>query len=280
MAGASGRGEAVGTPRIAGILNLTEDSFSDGGLYLDAERAVARAHDLVAAGADLIDLGPASTRPDAVPVGAATEIRRLEPVVDRLVAAGLRLSIDTFEPETQRWAMGRGVAILNDVQGFPHPEVYPDLARASCDLVVMHSVQRLGPATRVATETARVVQGIDDFFDARLRALEAAGVARRRIILDPGMGFFLGRHPGVSLEVLRRLGELRATFALPIWVCVSRKSFLGQITGRKVPERGAATLAAELFAASRGADYLRTHDVAALRDALAVWSALGDPEHA
>jgi dihydropteroate synthase type 2 len=261
-------------PRIAGIVNLSEDSFSDGGLHLDPRRALARARELVTAGADLIDLGPASTRPGAKPVSPREEISRLEPVVDELLAGGVTLSIDTFQPETQLWALARGVALLNDVQGFPHPEVYPALAGGSCALVVMHSVQRLGPATRVETDTARVVRGIAEFFDARIAALESAGIARTRLILDPGMGFFLGRHPEVSLEVLSALGALRRRYELPVWICVSRKSFLGQLTGREVAARGAATLAAEIFAAERGVDYVRTHDVAALRDALLVWRAL------
>lgn len=242
-------------PRIAGIVNLSEDSFSDGGRYIDPAQAIARAQDLVAAGADLIDLGPASTRPGAKPVPAGEEIRRLEPVVDRLLAEGVTLSIDTFQPATQLWALERGVDLLNDIQGFPHPEIYSALAQSACRLVAMHSVQRLGPATRI-------------------RALEDAGVRRERLILDPGMGFFLGRQPEVSLEVLRRLGELRRRHGLPVWVCVSRKSFLGQLTGRAVLARGPATLAAELFAALQGADYIRTHEVAPLRDALVIWGAL------
>ena len=261
-------------PRIAGIVNVTADSFSDGGRHLDPDAAVARARELVAAGADLIDLGAASSRPGATPVPAEDEVRRLVPVVERLLADGIVVSIDTFQPETQRWAIAQGVAFLNDIQGFPHPEVHRELARADCRLVLMHSVQRLGPATRVATDTERVVDGIDDFFAARIAELERAGVARDRIVLDLGMGFFLGRQPEVSVEVLRRLGHWRERFGLPIWICVSRKSFLGQLTGKKVPERGAATLASEIFAACRGADYIRTHDVAALRDALVMWNAL------
>lgn len=261
-------------PRIAGILNLTADSFSDGGRYLDPGRAIERAHELVAAGADAIDIGPASTRPGAQPVAPEEEIRRLAGVVPPLVRAGVPVSIDTFQPETQRWAMREEVAFLNDIQGFPHPQLYPDLARGACRLVVMHSVQRLGPATRVETDSDEVRRGIDAFFAARVAALEAAGVARERLVLDPGMGFFLGRHPEISLVVLRDLGRLRDRFALPVWVCVSRKSFLGQITGKEVPERGPATLAAELYAAERGVDWIRTHDVAALRDALVVRRAL------
>lgn len=260
--------------RIAGILNMTEDSFSDGGRWLDPDRAFERALELVEQGADVIDLGAASSRPGAIPVPAPEEIRRLESVVDRLLAHGVPLSIDTFSAETQRWALARGVAWLNDVQGFPDPALDPELARTRCGLVVMHSVQRTGPATRVDTDADEVVRGIDAFFEERIARLEAAGVARSRIVLDPGMGFFLGRDPELSLRVLRRIPVLRARFGLPILVSVSRKSFLGQITGRPVGERGAATLAVELWAAEHEADWIRTHDVAALRDGLRLRRAL------
>lgn len=260
--------------RIAGILNMTEDSFSDGGRWLDPDRAFERALELVAQGADVVDLGAASSRPGAIPVPAAEEIHRLESVVDRLIARGVPLSIDTFSPDTQRWALARGVDWLNDIQGFPDPELDPDLARAHCGLVVMHSVQRTGPATRVDTDADEVLRGIDAFFEERIARLEAAGVARSRIVLDPGMGFFLGRDPELSLRVLRRIPALRARFGLPVLVSVSRKSFLGQITGRPVGERGAATLAVELWAAEHEADWIRTHDVAALRDGLRLRRAL------
>jgi len=263
-------------PQIAGILNMTEDSFSDGGRWLDPDRAFERALELVAAGADLVDLGAASSRPGAVPVPAAEEIRRLSTVVERLQERGVPLSIDTFSPETQRWAIARGVAWLNDIQGFPDAALHAELGRARCGLIVMHSVQRVGPATRVETDSETVLRDIDEFFARRIAELEAAGVARERIVLDPGMGFFLGKDPAVSLAVLRGLVGLSDRFGLPVWVSVSRKSFLGQLTARPVPERGAGTLAVELWAAARGVDWIRTHDVAALRDGLLLWRALDE----
>jgi dihydropteroate synthase type 2 len=261
-------------PRIIGIVNVTEDSFSDGGLYLEPVRAVGHARQLLADGAFAVDLGPASSHPDAQPVPPEEEIRRLEPVIGPLLEAGGRVSVDSFQPETQLWALERGVHYLNDIEGFRHPEIYPELARSDCGLVVMHSVQRRGAATRVHTDPETVIEGALEFFAERLAALEAAGVARQRIVLDPGMGFFLGADAEPSLLALRSLRRIGARFGLPVLVCVSRKSFLGALTQRAVSERLAATLAAELYAARHGADYIRTHDVRALDDALRVTCAL------
>jgi dihydropteroate synthase len=260
----------VRPPRIFGIVNITADSFSDGGLFLDPKAAIRQAVRLSEEGADAIDLGAVSSHPDAKDVPADEEIRRLEPVVDQLLERGIPTSVDSFNPTTQKVFLDWEVDYLNDIQGFPHPEIYPDLAGASCKLIVMHSVQRLGRATRLERDPQTVLEGIFAFFEERVAALEKAGVERGRIILDPGMGFFLGTTPKPSLLVLRSLGALKAHFGLPVLVSVSRKSFLRALTGRAVEELLPATLAAELYAASRGADYLRTHDVQSLRDALRV----------
>lgn len=253
------------TPGILGIVNLTADSFSDGGRYLDPARAIARARELARDGAGAIDLGPASSHPDAPEIDARTEIARLAPVMDALRADGIEISVDSWRSETQRWALERGAAWLNDVRGFPDPAIHAELARSRCRLVVMH---RVAPAAIFSwTDLLR-------FFERRLEALVGAGVAEARIVLDPGMGLFLSDQPEPSLEVLRRLPELRRRFGRELLVSVSRKSFLGALTGRPVAERGAATLAAELHAAANGADWIRTHDVRALRDALRVAGAL------
>jgi dihydropteroate synthase len=260
--------------KIVGILNVTEDSFSDGGRYLDAAAAIAHGRTLRADGADWIDVGAASSRPDAKEVESTEEIRRLAPVLAALRAHGIPVSVDTRSPETQRYCLGHGVEMLNDVDGFAHPSLYPDLARATAKLVVMHSIQGGGRATRVETDAEAVFAAVIAFFSRRLAELETAGIARERLIVDPGMGLFLGQNPEPSLRVLRRLEELRHRFGLPVLVSVSRKSFLRELTGRAVAERGAATLAAEIWAAGEGADYIRTHDVRALSDALAVLRAL------
>jgi dihydropteroate synthase type 2 len=262
------------TPRLFGIVNSTEDSFSDGARFLDPARALEHARALVAAGAWAIDLGAAASHPDSKPVPPELEIRRLEPLVDALLAEGARVSVDSFQRETQAWALGRGVHYLNDIGGFGDASLWPELARASCALVVMHSVQERGAATRVHGDPAQIVERVGAFFARRIAELERAGVARERLILDPGMGFFLGSNPEPSIAVLRALPELRSRFALPLFVCVSRKSFVGALGGAPPRERLPGTLAAELFAAAQGVDYLRTHDVAALVQALRVAGAL------
>jgi len=267
----------MAAPRLFGIVNITEDSFSDGGRFLAPEAAIAQARLVAANGADVIDLGAAASNIDAAPVTPAEEIRRLEPVIDALQADGTSVSIDSFQSATQRFALCRGVAFLNDIQGFPDPELYPDLAAATCRLVVMHSVQRRGRARQVAIGADEAWRRVLGFFGERVPRLERAGIARERLILDPGMGFFLSSRPEASVRALAGIGELKREMGLPVLISVSRKSFLGAVTGRVGPaERGPASLAAELYAAAQGADFIRTHDPAALRDALRLTAALTD----
>lgn len=272
------RAAPAARPSIFGIVNITQDSFSDGGRYLGAAAAVGHALSLAAAGADVIDLGAAASNVEAARVPAAEEIRRLDPVVGALAEHGLAVSIDSFARETQRWALGRGVAFLNDIQGFPDASLYPELASSEARLVVMHAAQGHGRARRIDIGSDAVWRRIDRFFDARVAALEAAGIARERLILDPGMGFFLSSRAEASLAVLEGIGRLKARYGLPVLVSVSRKSFLRALTGRESPaELGPASLAAELYAAARGADFIRTHDPGALTDALKVTAALIRP---
>jgi len=265
-------------PQILGVVNVTPDSFSDGGEFFDPDRAARHAEQLWSDGAHIVDIGAASSHPAAARVPADEEIRRLAPVLDRLAGTPLRLSIDSSEPETQRYALGRGVRMLNDVTGFPDPSFHPELAAHDCMLVVMHALQSsAAPAPQTGDA---LLSHIEDFFRRRVDALERAGVARERIVLDPGMGFFLGRGPRASLYVLHHLSELRERLDLPLLVGVSRKSFLGSLTDRVPSERGAASLAAELEASARGADYIRTHDVRALRDGLRVQRAIASEARA
>ena len=265
----------MSSPCIFGIVNITEDSFSDGGRYLDPAAAIAHARALAAAGAEVIDLGAAASNVDAKPVSAAEEIARLDPIIAALAADGLQISVDSCLPEVQRFAIARGVAFLNDIRGFPDASFYPELAAAGARLVVMHAVQEKGRAQRLELSAAEVWDRIQGFFRERLPALQHGGIARERLILDPGMGLFLSTRPEASLRVLARLGRLKQEFGLPVLVSVSRKSFLRAITGSPAAsEAGPATLAAELYAAAAGADFIRTHDPAALRDGLKIVSAL------
>jgi len=261
-------------PSIFGIVNATADSFSDGGKYLDGAVAVSHALQLHQDGADVIDVGAAASNPDAQEVPPEEEIRRLTPIVAALKQNHVSISIDSFAPATQRWAVAQDVEWLNDIQGFPDRSLYGELAANRAKLIVMHNVARRGRAERFDTDPATIFDRLFRFFDERLATLQDAGVARHRLVIDPGMGFFLGSNPEVSLTVLRRLPELKARYALPILISVSRKSFIRNLANVDAPGAGPATLAAELFAATKGADYLRTHDVRALRRALTVWSAL------
>jgi len=262
----------VARPQIFGILNVTDDSFFDGGKYLEPAAAIAQGRALVAQGADVLDIGAASSNPDSRGVPPDIEIARLEAVLPAL--GGISLSIDSFSLPVQRWALAQGIAYLNDIEGFADAALYPQLAASTARLIVMHSVQARGAATRVHVPAGEIMDRIARFFDARLAALTGAGVARDRLILDPGMGFFLGTDPECSFTVLRRLGELKARYGLPLLVSVSRKSFLRRITGKTAAESGPASLAAELFTIRQGADYIRTHAPGALKDALLLEKAL------
>ena len=261
-------------PDIVAIVNVTEDSFSDGGRYLAPEAAIAHARTLAADGADWIELGPASSNPDASLVPAEEQIRRLEPIVAVLGEGPLPLSVDATLPPVLEWALDAGVAMVNDVRGFPEPATRERLADGSARVVVVHSLLGQERATRDPATPEEVLARIDRFFETRLAELVRAGVAEDRLVVDPGMGFFLGADPRSSIEVLRRIPALKARFGRPVFVSVSRKSFLRAITGRSLEAIGPATLAAEIHAAREGADYLRTHDVGALRDALSVLAAL------
>ena len=254
--------------KILGILNITTDSFSDGGQYLAPLDALAHADRLLAEGADILDIGAASSHPDSAPVSPQTEIARLEAVVPALHDLGASLSIDSFSTQVQRWALEQGVDYLNDIHGFADPALYPDLAASNAKLIVMHMVQAPeighGAATRIDVPPDQIFDRIVTFFEQRLNLLVAGGIAQDRLILDPGMGFFLGTDPQTSLTVLGRLPELADVFGLPLLVSVSRKSFLSALPGT----REDASLAAELFAARQGAAYIRTHAPLALQEGL------------
>ncbi|MFP6656217.1 MAG: dihydropteroate synthase [Myxococcota bacterium] len=262
-------------PEIVGIINVTRDSFSDGGEFIAPTAAIRHGHQLAKDGAHYLELGPASSHPDAAVVSAKEQIERLAPILRQFSSDGFPISIDATDPSVLDFAIESNVAMLNDIRGFPDAALQGRLADCRCSLVVVHSLLELERATSKDATPDEVLSSIDRFFEKRLTELVRAGVSENRLIVDPGMGFFLGRNPYASIAVLKRLPELRARFGRPIFISVSRKSFLRAITGRAVNEIGAATLAAELHAAREGADFLRTHDVAALVDALKLQKTLG-----
>jgi dihydropteroate synthase type 2 len=264
-----------GIMKILGILNITTDSFSDGGKYLVPDNAILHARALVRDGADIIDIGAASSNPESGSVDTETEIARLAAVMPALKAQGLSISIDTFSSEVQRWALAQGIDYLNDIHGFGDGALYPELAASNAKLIVMHMVQERGVAVVTSVPPSEVFDRVTQFFDARIAALTAAGIARDRLILDPGMGQFLGSDAENSLILLRRLPELKQRYGLPLLISVSRKGFLRKLVNRPAAEAGAASLAAELFAEANGADYIRTHAPAPLRDGLKVLKAIG-----
>jgi dihydropteroate synthase len=258
--------------RVMGVVNVTPDSFSDGGQFLDPAAAVAHARQLEAEGADVLDLGGESTRPGAEPVPAEEEIRRVVPVIERLAAAGTetQLSIDTMKLAVAEAAVAAGATYVNDVSAFRHdPDIAALVADRGLDCCLMH--MRGEPRTMQENPVYDdVVSDVKAFLEERLRFAVAQGVPEERIQLDPGIGF--GKTVAHNLELLRRLDELVA-LGRPVVVGTSRKSFLGRITGREVDDRLAATIATNVLALERGATVFRVHDVGPVRDALAVAAA-------
>ena len=256
--------------RVMGVVNVTPDSFSDGGLYLDPEAAIAHATELAAEGADILDVGGESTRPGAEAVGEAEEVARTQPVVEALTGEsgpGVPVSIDTSKASVAGAALDAGAVIVNDVTALrADPELASLCADRNCEVVLMHM---LG-TPRTMQDDPRyddVVNDVKSFLVARISAAMEAGIDERRIWVDPGIGF--GKTVAHNLELLRRLGELRE-LGRPVVVGTSRKSFLGKITGREVDQRLGATVASNVLAVAAGVDVIRVHEVAVAREAIAV----------
>jgi dihydropteroate synthase len=259
----------LGRPRIMGILNVTPNSFSDGGRYFNAARALEHARRMMDDGADLIDIGGESTRPGALPVDEAEELRRVIPLVSALAGQGIPVSVDTRKPTVMRAALDAGAAMINDVCGLAAPGAIEAVAASDAGVCLMH-MQGEPRTMQVAPAYDDVVAEVRGFLVARAAACESAGVSRERIVLDPGFGF--GKTLAHNLALLAGLPALAAT-GYPVLAGLSRKASLGEITGRPVDERLAASIAASLAAVARGASLLRVHDVRETRDALVVWLA-------
>ena len=258
--------------RIMGVVNVTPDSFSDGGRYLAADAAIAHGLELEAEGAVILDIGGESTRPGAAPVPEDEELRRVMPVIEGLVAAGSKaqLSIDTSKSGVAVRALAAGATLLNDVTAFRgDPEIADIAAAAGAECCLMHM---LGDPRTMQDDPHYddVVSDIKAFLEERMSFAIDKGIPEEKIMLDPGIGF--GKTVAHNLELLRRLGEL-VELGRPVVIGTSRKSFLGKITGREVDDRIAATLATNVLAYERGARVFRVHDVAPVRDALAVTAA-------
>jgi dihydropteroate synthase len=263
---------AARRPLVCGILNVTPDSFSDGGRFDDLDRAVAHGCTLAAEGADLIDVGGESTRPGSRPPTLAEELARVVPVVEALVQrVPVPLSVDTSRPEVMRAAVAAGASMVNDVRALRSPGALLAAAELGVPVCLMH-MQRSPETMQEDPRYRDVVVEVRTFLAERMRACLDAGIRQEHLVVDPGFGF--GKTPAHNVALLASLDGLRS-LGVPVMVGLSRKSVLGQLTGRTVGDRLPASLAAALVAVQRGAAVLRVHDVAATRDVLAVLDAVG-----
>lgn len=257
-------------PLVMGIVNVTPDSFSDGGLHLQREAAIAHAHRLIAEGADIIDIGGESTRPGAQPVSLQEELDRVLPVVEALRGITVPISIDTCKPQVMCAAIVSGAQMVNDINALQDAAAMNAVAASDVAVCLMH--KQGSPQTMQAQPHYHdVVAEISGFLRERIAAAAAAGIARERITIDPGFGF--GKTLEHNLDLLRHLGKLRE-LGVPVLAGLSRKSMLGALTGREAGDRVAASVAAALIAVQQGAAIVRVHDVRETVDALKVWLAV------
>lgn len=264
-----GRLLALNRPVVMGILNITPDSFSDGGQYADPRKAYDHAQYMAAAGADIIDIGAESTRPyvGAKPVSLEEELARLAPILPAVVALGTPVSIDTIKPKVAAWALARGVSMVNDVWGLQRePLMARVVAEAGVPVIVMHNRYRAEPMIDIVAD-------INAFFSHSLDIAARAGIPREAIVLDPGIGF--GKTPEQSMLAIARLGEFKR-FGRPLMVGASRKRFINQIVPSEPHQRIPGSIAAHVLAMFNGATFIRAHDVAVTVQALRVAGAIKD----
>jgi dihydropteroate synthase len=255
-------------PLVMGILNVTPDSFSDGGQFFSLDHAITHAEQMIADGVDIIDVGGESSRPGAERLSIEEELRRVMPVIYALRDCGKPISVDTCKPEVMREAIAAGADMINDINGFRAPGALSAVKDGDCALCIMHMLN--DPQTMQLQPAYEDVAGeITAFLKERAAAMEEAGIERRRLCVDPGFGF--GKTLDHNLALLRQLGKMQETIGLPLLAGLSRKSMLGAITGKPVERRLAASISAALVAAEQGAAIVRVHDVAETVDALKVW---------
>jgi dihydropteroate synthase len=258
---------ALGRPLVMGVLNVTPDSFSDGGKFIDPARAIAHAEAMAAQGADMLDIGAESTRPygGMQPVAASDERARLENVLPAIVKFGLPISIDTTKAEITAWALDEGAAVVNDVWGLQgDPAMAPLVAQRGVPVIIMHNRE-------AADASIDIVADVIGFFERSLAVATRAGIAREKIVLDPGIGF--GKTPEQSITCLARVAEFKR-FGLPLLVGASRKRFIATVSPSRPDERIGGSIAAHLSAVENGAAIVRVHDVAETVQALRVAAAL------
>jgi dihydropteroate synthase len=259
-------------PHVMGILNVTPDSFSDGGQHASAQAAIAKAYALIEAGADVIDIGGESTRPNAPQVSACEELSRIMPVLEALRDCGKPISIDTQKPYVMQRVLEAGASIINDVSGFNSAVAIDAVADSNCGLCIMH-MQGTPQTMQDAPAYADVTREVGDFLSQQIARMRTAGIALNRMCLDPGIGF--GKTLAHNVQLLQQLAQLPNR---PILIGVSRKRMIGDLTGKAVDNRAAGSVAAALFALNHGAQIVRVHDVAQTVDAIKVWRALaGQP---
>ena len=257
-------------PLVMGVINVTPDSFSDGGKFLAATAAIEHAHLLIEEGADILDVGGESTRPGADPVGIDEELRRVVPIIEALRGNNIPISIDTMKPEVMKAAIQAGASMVNDVNALRAEGALEICASSAVGVCLMH-MQGAPRSMQLEPTYVDVVAEVKNFLVERAQACERAGISKERIVIDPGFGF--GKNREHNLTLLRRLKEFRET-GYALLVGLSRKSVLGKITGQEVISRTPASVAAALLAVQNGAQIVRVHDVRATKDALAILHAL------
>jgi len=256
-------------PLVMGILNVTPDSFSDGGHYASPDLALNHARQMIAEGADLIDVGAESTRPGAQPVEPALELRRLMPVLEALVPLGVPLSVDTRRPEVMRAALAMGADCINDVQALQAEGALDAVRDSNCAVCLMH-MQGTPGTMQTAPQYCDAVAEVGQFLRDRVQAVQRLGLSANRLLVDPGIGF--GKTLEQNLALIGRLSELAPE--VPVLIGLSRKRMVGDLTGRPISERLPGSVGGALAAIARGAAVVRVHDVAATVDALGVWRAV------
>jgi dihydropteroate synthase len=257
-------------PLVMGVLNVTPDSFSDGGKFQALEFALSRAEQMIAEGVDIIDIGGESSRPGAPPLPLEEELRRVLPVVYALRDCGKPLSIDTYKPEVMREAIAAGADMINDINGFRATGALSAIKEADCALCIMH-MQNDPQSMQFKPQYQDVTAEVTSFLRERIVELDKEGIARKRLCIDPGFGF--GKTLEHNLALLKNIGRICAELDLPLLAGLSRKSMIGAITGRPTEQRLAGSIAAALAAVAHGAHIVRVHDVAETVDALKVWQA-------